>query len=98
MEELVILKKLVAADPKDKCRYVHFISSFKYRNHLCLVFESLWMNLRELQKKFGRNIGLSLDVVRLYAKQLFSALKHLKSCGVLHCDIKPDNILVSGMF
>ncbi|KAH0661158.1 hypothetical protein KY290_027127 [Solanum tuberosum] len=95
MEELVILKKLVAADPKDKHRCVHLISSFKYRNHLCLVFESLWMNLRELQKKFGRNIGLSLDVVRLYAKQLFSALKHLMSCGVLHCDIKPDNILVN---
>ncbi|XP_027773278.1 serine/threonine-protein kinase PRP4 homolog [Solanum pennellii] len=95
MEELIILKKLVAADPKDKRRCVHLISSFKYRNHLCLVFESLWMNLRELQKKFGRNIGLSLDVVRLYARQLFSALKHLKSCGVLHCDIKPDNILVN---
>ncbi|KAG5598389.1 hypothetical protein H5410_029759 [Solanum commersonii] len=95
MEELVILKKLVAADPKDKHRCVHLISSFKYRNHLCLVFESLWMNLRELQKKFGRSIGLSLDVVRLYAKQLFSALKHLMSCGVLHCDIKPVNILVN---
>ncbi|KAK4717616.1 hypothetical protein R3W88_015954 [Solanum pinnatisectum] len=95
MEELVILKKLVAADPKDKRRCVHLISSFKYRNHLCLVFEFLWMNLRELQKKFGRKIGLSLDVVRLYAKQLFSALKHLKSYGVLHCDIKPDNILVN---
>ncbi|PHU14114.1 Serine/threonine-protein kinase prp4 [Capsicum chinense] len=53
------------------------------------------MNLRELQKKFGRNIGLNLNVVRRYAKQLFCALKHLQSCGVLHCDIKPDNILVN---
>ena len=93
-EELVILKKLVGADPDNKRHCVRFLSSFKYRNHLCLVFESLHMNLRELLKKFGRNIGLKLTAVRTYAKQLFIALKHLKNCGVLHCDIKPDNMLV----
>ena len=94
MDELVILKKLVGADPDDKCHCVRFLSSFKYKNHLCLVFESLHMNLREVLKKFGRNIGLRLTAVRAYAKQLFIALKHLRNCGVLHCDIKPDNMLV----
>lgn len=38
---------------------------------------------------------MNLKAVRAYAKQLFVALKHLKDCGVLHCDIKPDNILVN---
>lgn len=94
LDELVILKKLVGADPDDKRHCVRFLSSFKYRNHLCLVFESLNMNLREVLKKFGRNIGLRLTAVRTYAKQLFIALKHLRNCGVLHCDIKPDNMLV----
>ncbi|XP_052199029.1 uncharacterized protein LOC127806074 [Diospyros lotus] len=94
-EELIILKKLVGADPDNKRHCVRFLSSFKYRNHLCLVFESLHMNLRELLKKFGRNIGLKLTAVRTYSKQLFIALKHLKNCGVLHCDIKPDNMLVN---
>jgi len=93
-EELKILARLAAADPEDKRHCVRFLSSFKYRNHLCLVFESLHMNLREVLKKFGRNIGLKLTAVRTYAKQLFIALKHLKNCGVLHCDIKPDNMLV----
>ncbi|KAK7348772.1 hypothetical protein VNO80_23439 [Phaseolus coccineus] len=95
MDESVILKKLVGADPDDKRHCVRFLSSFKYRNHLCLVFESLHMNLREVLKKFGRNIGLRLTAVRAYAKQLFIALKHLRNCGVLHCDIKPDNMLVN---
>ncbi|XP_028768199.1 serine/threonine-protein kinase prpf4B isoform X1 [Neltuma alba] len=95
MDELVILKKLVGSDPDDKRHCVRFLSSFKYRNHLCLVFESLHMNLREVLKKFGRNIGLRLTAVRAYAKQLFIALKHLRNCGVLHCDIKPDNMLVN---
>ncbi|XP_075522264.1 uncharacterized protein LOC142555326 isoform X2 [Primulina tabacum] len=95
MEELVILKKLVKADPENKRHCVRFLSTFKYRNHLCLVFESLHMNLREVLKKFGRNIGLKLTAVRTYAKQLLIALKHLKNCSVLHCDIKPDNMLVN---
>ncbi|KAK9114893.1 hypothetical protein Syun_021690 [Stephania yunnanensis] len=95
LDELVILKKLAAADPEDRRHCVRFLSSFKYRNHLCLVFESLHMNLREVLKKFGRNIGLKLTAVRAYAKQLFIALKHLRNCGVLHCDIKPDNMLVN---
>ncbi|KAI9169574.1 hypothetical protein LWI28_014280 [Acer negundo] len=93
--EVQILKKLAGADPENKRHCVCFISSFKYRNHLCLVFESLHMNLREVLKKFGRNIGLKLTAVRAYSKQLFIALKHLKNCGVLHCDIKPDNMLVN---
>ncbi|KAG2301978.1 hypothetical protein Bca52824_030629 [Brassica carinata] len=93
--EVQILKKLAGADREDKRHCVRFLSSFKYRNHLCLVFESLHLNLREVLKKFGRNIGLKLSAVRSYSKQLFIALKHLKNCGVLHCDIKPDNMLVN---
>lgn len=93
-QELVILKKLAGADPENRRHCVRLLSSFEYRNHLCLVFESLHMNLREILKKFGRNIGINLTAVRAYAKQLFIALKHLRNCGVLHCDIKPDNMLV----
>ncbi|CAH8361036.1 unnamed protein product [Eruca vesicaria subsp. sativa] len=93
--EVQILKKLAGADRDDKRHCVRFLSSFKYRNHLCLVFESLHLNLREVLKKFGRNIGLKLSAVRSYSKQLFISLKHLKNCGVLHCDIKPDNMLVN---
>ena len=82
MDELVILNKLVGVDPDDKRHSVHFLSSFRYRNHLCLVFESLNMNLCEVLKKFGHNIHVRLTAVRAYAKQLFIALKHLKE---LYC-------------
>ena len=51
--------------------------------------------MRELTKKYGRGIGLNIAAVSKYAAQMLISLYHLRNCGVLHADVKPDNILVS---
>lgn len=93
--ELEVLAKLREADPDSKYHCLTLYRSFMHRNHLCLVFEALSMNLREVLKKYGKDVGLHVKAVRSYAQQLFFALKLLKKNGILHADIKPDNILVN---
>ncbi|KAJ1921408.1 U4/U6 small nuclear ribonucleoprotein prp4 [Mycoemilia scoparia] len=95
MKELGILQRLQDADPHGKKHVVRLIGNFKHKGHLCLVFESLSMNLREVTKKHGRDTGLHIKAVRIYAQQLFLSLTLLEKCRVLHADIKPDNILAS---
>ena len=55
------------------------------------------MNLREVVKRFGKDVGINLRAVRAYASQMFLALALLKKCDIMHADIKPDNILVSSL-
>lgn len=55
------------------------------------------MNLREVLKRYGKNVGLHIKAVRSYCQQLLLALKLMKRGGILHADIKPDNILVSSV-
>ncbi|XP_046585162.1 LOW QUALITY PROTEIN: serine/threonine-protein kinase PRP4 homolog [Haliotis rubra] len=95
LKELEFLRKLNDADPDDKFHCLRLYRHFFHKNHLCLVFESLSMNLREVLKKYGKDIGLHIKAVRSYSQQLFLALKLLKRCSILHADIKPDNILVN---
>lgn len=52
------------------------------------------MNLREVVKRFGKDVGINLRAVRAYASQMFLALSLMKKCDIMHADIKPDNILV----
>ena len=67
----------------------------EYRNHTVLLFEYMPNNLRQVLSKFGKNVGINLASVKSYARQLLLALHHLSSHGVIHADIKLDNILVT---
>jgi dual specificity tyrosine-phosphorylation-regulated kinase 1 len=74
---------------------VRLLTHFMYRNHQCLVFEMLSLNLYELLKntQFG---GVSLNLIRKFGKQVLKALAFLAKSDVdiIHCDLKPENILL----
>lgn len=94
-KEMDFLQILNQNDPEDKKHIIRLLRHFDHKGHMCIVFEALSADLREVLKKFGRNVGLNLKAIRSYAQQMFLALSHMKKCQILHADLKPDNILVS---
>ena len=99
LEEIEYIRKLNESDIENKYHIVKMKNYFFHKNHLCIVFQASMMNLRQILEKYGKlngkNIGIKLDVVRIYSYQLFLSLIHLKKNQILHCDIKPDNILIN---
>ena len=43
--------------PDDKKHMIRLVRHFEHKGHLCMVFENLSINLREVLKKFGRDVG-----------------------------------------
>jgi dual specificity protein kinase YAK1 len=66
---------------------------FFHRSHLCLVFEQLSLNLYEVLKR-RQFRGFPLSVVRSIIRQAMAGLKDLSSKSVVHCDMKPENVLM----
>ena len=60
---------------------------------MILVFEMLSINLYEFIK-MNNFQGVSLNLVRRFAIQLLVSLHFMKEHNIVHCDMKPENILL----
>jgi len=80
-------------DPQNKKHLVRMLDYFLFKNHICMVFELLSINLYELlrQNKFR---GLPLPIVQHFTKQIMESLAALEAANIMHCDLKPENILL----
>lgn len=92
-EEIRILEALKKQDRDNNMNLVHMLESFTFRNHVCMTFELLSMNLYELIKK-NRFQGFSLQLVRKFAHSILQCLEVLSRNKIIHCDLKPENILL----
>lgn len=63
MTEVKILKSLVEWDPEDKFHNIRMTDYFYFRNHLCVAFECLSINLYEFIKS-NHFQGFSLSLIR----------------------------------
>ncbi len=93
VEEIRILEHLKKQDKENTCNIVHLTEHFTFRNHVCITFELLSMNLYELIKK-NKFQGFSLALVRKFAHSILMCLDMLYRNRIIHCDLKPENILL----
>ena len=92
-EEIRILEHLKKQDKDNNMNIVHMYENFTFRNHICITFELLSMNLYELIKK-NKFQGFSLQLVRKFAHSILQCLDALYKNRIIHCDLKPENILL----
>ncbi|XP_061670215.1 homeodomain-interacting protein kinase 3 [Syngnathoides biaculeatus] len=90
--EVGILARL-SGENADEHNLVRAFECFQHRSHTCLVFEMLEQNLYDFlkQNKFS---PLPLKVIRPVLQQVATALKKLKTMGLIHADLKPENIML----
>ncbi|KAL4660272.1 dual specificity tyrosine-phosphorylation-regulated kinase 2 isoform X1 [Arapaima gigas] len=92
-EEIRILEHLRKQDKDTTMNVIHMLEHFTFRNHICMTFELLSMNLYELIKK-NKFQGFSLPLVRKFAHSILQCLDALHKNRIIHCDLKPENILL----
>ncbi|CAO3686248.1 unnamed protein product [Rhizopus stolonifer] len=62
--------------------------------HVCMTFEVLGENLLSLIKKY-KNRGIPMSIVKQISKQALLGLNYLhRKCGIIHTDLKPENVLM----
>uniref|UniRef100_A0A3B3HGK8 Protein kinase domain-containing protein n=1 Tax=Oryzias latipes TaxID=8090 RepID=A0A3B3HGK8_ORYLA len=90
-EEFESMKLIQVLDPEAN-HLMKMYECFSFQNVICLVYEILEESLEDFLNK-NECAATPLTYVRAIAQQMLQALKALKSIGVVHCDIKLDNIM-----
>jgi len=90
--EVSILSRL-SQENADEFNFVRAYECFTHKNHTCLVFEMLEQNLYDFLKQ-NKFQPLPLKYIRPITHQVLTALLKLKQLGLIHADLKPENIML----
>ncbi|KAF9077812.1 kinase-like domain-containing protein [Rhodocollybia butyracea] len=77
----------------------HLIDDFTHlgtnKNHLCIVLEPMGVSLLDVYTSLPQAFPLTL--LKKLCVHILSALQYMHdTCGIIHTDLKPDNVMLTG--
>lgn len=87
--ELQILDKLGESGNRS---VIKILENFVFRGHIIETFELLDMNFYEIIQFKG--VIIDIKSIKLYARQILEGMEHYSELSVIHCDLKPENIML----
>ena len=85
------MRYLNAKNKENDTHIVRLLNTFVFENHFCLVFEYLGGGTISIPQNNSEQERLHM--LRKVACQLLTALMYLREMGVIHADLKPENII-----
>ena len=89
----IALREVKALKNVDHKNIVKFKEAFKRDNKLNIVFE--YVEKTVLEDIEHNPHGVPTGLLRSYLYQLLSGLRYLHKHGIIHRDVKPENLLVA---
>lgn len=90
VSEIKMLKQLGIGRCEHLMRY---LNHFNFRGHMCIVTEVLSVNLYTFME-VSQFSGVSLPLLWLFASQIGQGIQFIHDKNIIHCDIKPENIMI----
>ena len=91
--EIRILETLREHDPENCKNIVRIKDKFTYRSHVFISFEMLSINLYQFIKNNDFQ-GFSMALTKRFSIQILEALEYMYQFSIVHCDLKPENVLL----
>eukprot|EP00702_Spironucleus_salmonicida_P003260 EST44551.1 Kinase, CMGC DYRK [Spironucleus salmonicida] len=92
--ELKLLQTLKDNDPNNENYCIRIKNKGEFRSHIYFVTEILECDLYALLCKNNLQ-GLHISQIKKFAQQSLKCIKFSNELGIIHADIKPENILIS---
>lgn len=92
--ELRVLSMLRACDPESRGKCVKMQECFDYRNHVCIVTDLYDISVYDFLK-WNQYNPFPGKHIQHFAHQILTSVAHIHAYGIVHTDLKPENVLLS---